>query len=82
MGYYGKVAKVFIENGFHGQIYTDDHEPPHVHIHKDGAEVVIALKNRDIIRNRKMKQKDIKIALALVEKHYNAILAKWEEFHG
>jgi hypothetical protein len=42
-GYYPVMPTVLREDGFELMIYTNDHQPAHVHVHKAGAEAVIEL---------------------------------------
>lgn len=79
------MPKVFDESGFRGQIYTDDHEPPHIHVFKAGAEIIVLLLGDQapaIRRNKGMSLRDAKRALALVAEHQEEALRIWEEIHG
>lgn len=58
-------------------IRTHDHEPPHVHCIKAGAEVLIEIENGSIRRNRGMKSSDVRSAIALVMEHQETLRAEW-----
>jgi len=62
-------------------IYTDDHEPAHVHVYGDG-EARIDIVNLRPISNRGLRQRDLSIALALVKANRDELLLKWSELHG
>lgn len=76
------MAKVFRENGFTGEIFPLDHHPPHIHVLKAGGEVVISIVDFSVIRIKKLTNRDIRKALALVEKYQAAAWEKWEDYHG
>lgn len=77
------MPTIFNENGFRGMVRTDDHEPAHIHVIKDKIEFRINAKTLELIGVKgDYKAKDLKIAIALTQKHQADILAKWEEIHG
>ena len=63
-----------------------EHAPPHVHVVKGGAEVVIQLGERDgapkLLKNHGMKTSDIVKAFRLIEESNAELLAIWEAIHG
>ena len=74
-------------------IYTNDHEPAHVHIFKgtkndtNKREVKINIgdenKPPSIVKaNPKMRNKDIEAAWRLVAENQEVLLKKWESIHG
>ena len=80
------MPKVFNLNGFYCIVYTDDHDPPHVHIKYSGTTTILNLgaSSEDVtIRDaQNMKPKDIKKAMELLEENWDDAVAKWEEYHG
>ena len=78
------MPNVFDENGFRGQIYTDDHLPPHIHVFKAGSELIIFIDGDKptIRRNKGMDAKMARKALSLVVKYQEQALKVWEEIHG
>ena len=66
-------------------VYTDDHEPPHVHVLKGETEVKIDLgsetKPPTIVFSRG-KRSDAKKALALVIDRQTNLLEAWRTIHG
>lgn len=80
------MPTVLREDGFEFMIYTNDHEPEHVHAHKAGKEVIIDIVSentpvsiREIIR---MSKKDTRKAVTIAQKHQIYLLEKWREIHG
>jgi hypothetical protein len=69
-------------DGFAVRIYTDDHQPPHVHVVKAGVVVVIALAPVQLLRVESMRRADIVAALAIVEANREYLVARWSEIHG
>jgi hypothetical protein len=67
-------------------MYTDDHEPAHVHVIKAGQEVVIDLGSQEsrpsIRENKGMSKKDERRALVITGDYQVYLLEKWEEYHG
>ncbi len=62
-------------------IYTDDHEPAHLHVYGDG-EARIDIVNIAAISNRGMSRRDLARALNIVEENRQMFFAKWDEIHG
>jgi hypothetical protein len=80
------MATVLRESGFNCRIYSDDHEPPHVHVVKAGVEVVIDLGDDDTspsIRETKgMRVADVNKAIRIVTDNQQYLREKWSEIHG
>lgn len=68
-------------SGFDVRIHTDDHDPPHVHVWKQGAVVVIEIDTIRIRKNRAMPKADVRRALEIVEDHQDFLLAEWQRIH-
>jgi hypothetical protein len=62
-------------------IYVNDHEPAHLHVYGDG-EARIDILRVSVISNRGMKQRDLALALDIVEQKKAMLLMKWQEIHG
>ncbi|MDH6265215.1 hypothetical protein M2360_000596 [Rhizobium sp. SG_E_25_P2] len=62
-------------------IYTDDHEPAHVHVYGDGEARIDILTLR-VLTNRGMTKRDLSRALALVADHQADLIAQWRRIHG
>jgi hypothetical protein len=56
---------------------------PHVHVFYGGAEVVIFIGPRSLVReNAGMKRKDIREAQLLVSEHHVELMTLWIEYNG
>lgn len=79
------MVTVHREGGFSIVIYAFDHEPPHVHVFKDG-EVKIALAGRDgrpeLVYNEGMKRGDVRKAMQIVVDRRDELMARWRAMHG
>lgn len=74
-------------NGFNVRIYTNDHEPAHVHVFKADGEVRIRLGlggNRPKLLevSRRMSVRDAAQAVVMVEEHNDFLLLEWRKIHG
>ncbi|KRA55716.1 DUF4160 domain-containing protein [Devosia sp. Root635] len=62
-------------------IYTDDHEPAHLHVYGDG-EARINIAQLAVISNRGMSKRDLTRALNIVLEYQEMFLNKWHDIHG
>ncbi len=80
------MPTVLRQDGFEVRIYTHDHEPPHVHVLRDGAVVKVSLGDADtgseIMEVRAMRDPDVVRAVRMVESNWREFLERWEEIHG
>lgn len=84
------MPKIFEYFGFIFLFYSNEHEPIHVHVTKDGREAIfeIILENGELVQiqrraNCKMpplSEKDSATAEAFVRKYYKNIVDKWVNF--
>lgn len=75
------MPTIIRENGFRIVIYTNDHEPPHIHALKAGTEARIFL-DPVSLWDSNMKSKDARQAVEIVEANHDILLEKWYEIHG
>jgi Domain of unknown function (DUF4160) len=82
------VPTVLRVRGFRIVIYLPprEHEPPHVHVWKAEAEVVIELAtpeaNQTIREVAGMRAADVTQAFWIVEEHAELLLEHWRRYHG
>ncbi len=80
------MPTVLRKNGFQVIIWTNDHEPIHVHVFKAEGELVINLGNDkvevSIRENYGMRNTDLRRALSLISRNHDLLLEKWREIHG
>jgi hypothetical protein len=62
-------------------IYTNDHEPAHLHVYGDG-EARINILEVAVISNRGMSRRDLVRALNVVLEYREMFLEKWHDIHG
>jgi len=75
------MVTVLREAGMRFVIYTDDHEPAHVHVYGNG-EARINILNLTVLSNRRMTKRDLSVALAIVQANQHVLTEKWESIHG
>jgi len=82
------VPTVLRDGGFHVRILLPprEHGPPHVHVRKARAVVVIDLPHEGkaigIRRIRRMRDTDVMTAFRLVEANVELLLEQWRKYHG
>ena len=76
------MGTVHRESGFTFRIWSEDHEPPHVHAWKGGRQLLINLSPVGVRNRRGMKDNDAMRALAIVEREREKMLRNWREIHG
>ena len=82
------MTKALEEDGFRFYVRNPprEHGPPHVHVTKAGAEVVINLNSDagdDLVREvYKMRDADVVKAVRLVEANIDFLLNVWRQIHG
>lgn len=73
------------EHGLRFAIYTDDHEPPHVHVLCDG-EMKILISGEDglpaAVYSAGMKRPAERRAMDVVLERQSEFLVRWREIHG
>ena len=84
------MPKIFEYFGFIFLFYSNEHEPIHVHVMKEGHEAIfeIMLENGELAEVRRrtsnkippLSEKDATTAEAFVKKYYKNIVDKWVNF--
>ena len=79
------MPTIHVEDGLSFRVFTNDHEPPHVHVVKDNAVVLINLgdsNTRPTIREIfGMKRVDVKKALRITAENQDTFLEEWGNYH-
>jgi hypothetical protein len=73
------------EAGLRFVIYTDDHEPAHVHAIGDGeAKINLAGAGGapELVRAAGMKSGDLRRAMRIVAERRDELMGRWRELHG
>lgn len=79
------MITVHREAGLRFIIFTDDHEPAHVHAIGDGN-AKINLKGAsgvpELVSNSGLKAGDLRKAMRIVGEQQATMLERWNEYHG
>jgi hypothetical protein len=79
------MVTIYRANGLSVVIFTDDHEPAHVHVFGDG-QVKINLIGPDgapeLIWADGMKRSDVRRAVQIVNERQQQFLGRWRAIHG
>lgn len=66
-------------------IFTDDHEPAHVHVYADGEAKIqfVGQSGRpELMWVQDMKAGDVRKAMAIVNLNRLVLLSRWRQIHG
>jgi len=72
-------------HGLRVVIFTDDHEPAHVHVFGDGhakINLIGPAGGPELVWAEDMKRNEARRAMDVVTEHGQAFLARWREIHG
>ena len=76
------MPTVLRKNGFQVVIWTNDHEPMHVHIFRAESEIPVNLSDISIIDNFEMNNRNARTALQIVEENQEFLQTSRREIHG
>ena len=77
------MPTIFILFGFVFKFYSDDHEPVHVHIVKDGHEAKYNIKPEiEQVYNHGFKTNEIKMIESIIEENVEVIEYRWKTYFG
>lgn len=79
------MVTVHREAGFRFIIFTDDHEPAHVHVFGDGqAKINLAGPGGEpeLVSATGMKAGDLRKAMRIVAEQQASLLEQWKAYHG
>ena len=72
-----RLFKVF---GLRFFFYSNEHEPIHVHIRNADGEAKFNIETMQCIDNKGLKNKDLKLAEALIEENKSLIIRHWYNY--
>ena len=77
------MPTLFIVFGLVFRIYTRDHLPPHVHVLSQDGEARFSVNEEhiELIENRGLKPKDIRLAESILEENKELVIAEWTKIH-
>lgn len=73
------MPTVFILNGYRFMFYSDDHEPVHVHVEKDGHTAKLNVEPIELVFNKGYKVNEIKEIESIVKEKNDLIVEKWNK---
>jgi hypothetical protein len=76
------MITVIRASGLRVVIFTDDHEPAHVHVFGDGHAKINLFGDPELVWAEGMTRGEVRKAMRLVSEHQALLLAKWREIHG
>lgn len=77
------MPTLLIWRGHKFRFYASDmHEPPHVHIAKDGKSAKIWLRNLDVEYRHGYNEREMRELLAVVAENRDAWIGTWNQFFG
>jgi len=74
------MPTLFIFFGFRFLFYSNDHEPIHLHIIKDGCEAKYNVNPIQIIYNHGFKKRELAIIESVIEENEEIIINRWESY--
>lgn len=79
------MVTIYRAHGLRIVIFTDDHEPAHVHVFGDGhAKINLIGSNGEpeLIWAEGMKRNEVRRAVKVVSEQQAEFLARWRDIHG
>jgi hypothetical protein len=76
------MITVIREAGLRVVIFTNDHDPAHVHVFGDGQAKINLLGSPELVWAEGMTRGEVRKAMDVVAEHQALLLAKWREIHG
>ena len=75
------MPTVFIVFGVCFKFYSNDHEPVHIHVTKDGHEAKFNLQPTiELVFNRGFKKHELTIVTGIIEENTAILVERWKEF--
>jgi len=76
------MPTIIRQAGFEIRIYSQDHNPAHVHCFRAGAELIVVLADLTIRENNGMSRRHAVQALEIIAEHQRFLLSEWSRIHG
>ena len=75
------MPTVFIVFGFCFKFYSNDHEPVHIHVTKDGHEAKFNLEPMvELVVNRGFKKHELTVMTGIIEENAEILRERWNEY--
>ncbi len=76
------MVTIYRAHGLRIVIFTDDHEPAHVHVFGDGHARINLIGRPELVWAEGMKRNEVRRAMDVVIEQQGVFLARWREIHG
>lgn len=77
------MPTLFIVSGMRFYFYSEEHLPIHIHIkNADGKAKFNVEPEIELVYNKGLKQKDLKLAKKIIIENNDIIIARWNEYHS
>ncbi|MFM9902974.1 MAG: DUF4160 domain-containing protein [Pyrinomonadaceae bacterium] len=77
------MPTVLRKSGLSFRIYTDDHEPMHVHVWHQGAKAVLEIEKSVTVReNKGMDKNTLRRANSIAQENLELLRDAWNEIYG
>ena len=74
------MPTVLIVFGFVFKFYSNDHQPIHIHVLKDGHKAKFSLFHVELVENIGFKLSEIKLMESIIEENKEVIAEHWNRF--
>lgn len=74
------MPTVFIVFGFTFKFYSNDHQPLHIHVLKDGHKAKYSLFPVRLVENQGLKPSELKLVESIIEENQELIVEHWNRF--
>lgn len=68
--------------GYRFIIFTNDHNPPHIHVQRAEGGAKISLQPIEIVEYHALNARQLREIIAIVGEHHGYLLDKWREVQG
>ena len=68
--------------GYRFIIFTNDHNPPHIHVQRAEGGAKIGLRPIEIVEYHALNTRQLGEIIAIVSEHHDYLLDKWREVQG
>lgn len=75
------MPTIFVIGPFKIIINTKDHRPAHVHCVGPGIVVIIEIVTSEVIRNKGVSAKDVKLLQKFIEENKEVLMNEWRHYH-
>jgi hypothetical protein len=68
--------------GYRFIIFTNDHNPPHIHVQRGEGGAKIGLQPLEVVEYYGLNARQLGDIIIIVKEHHSYLLDRWNEFHG